>query len=56
MEDERDDGDAAAHLNIPSTGDIERLILQRKKQVLLEQYASAELRQDEELAKELTHQ
>ena len=47
--------DEPAHLNIPTAADIEQLILQRKKQVLLEQYASVELQGEEEQAKELTH-
>jgi len=55
LDDEADEGDEPAHLNIPSAADIEQLILQRKKQVLLEQYASVELRGEEEQAKELTH-
>ena len=55
MEVDEEDEAEEAHINVPSNQDIERLILQRKKQVLLEQYVSSELQAEEKDAKELVH-
>jgi hypothetical protein len=48
-----EDEDEDVHVEVPSQDDIKQMLLARRKQVLLEQYASAELREEEQHTKEL---
>ena len=41
----------APHIDVPTQEDIESLLLKRRKQLLLEQYASAEMRENTDNAK-----
>lgn len=50
-----DDGEEMLHVEVPTQKDIEQLLLQRRKQILLEQYASEDMRNEEKETKELAN-
>eukprot|EP00041_Stephanoeca_diplocostata_P031641 m.990821 g.990821 ORF g.990821 m.990821 type:complete len:292 (-) comp24001_c0_seq29:1738-2613(-) len=50
-----DDGEEMLHVEVPTQKDIEQLLLQRRKQILLEQYTSEGMRNEEKETRELAN-
>jgi pre-mRNA-splicing factor ISY1 len=52
---DEDEEEEDVHVHVPSQDDIKALLLERRKQLLMAQYASTEMQEDEQNTRDLTH-